>query len=310
MRIVKTIDDTLLIPVLQTGDKLYHYTSAVGLKGICEGEFWVTERGFLNDSMEFQVATDVFCEVLDKHMNNKELCAKIQKKVRNEVERLQTPGLSVIDDVAFSGDYVISFCKDYDSPLMWSSYSDYIGYCIQFDFEKIVNLFEEKYNHEFLHGEVVYSHDYQVHLIEETINRSYFEWPTGFDYLKCWEDFDKMTDQNLEDWYMFVAMEVSAYNIFFKLPCFEGEQEYRFVFMAAHDGGRCKPEDLWKLYFKIKDEVLIPYIKVPFESLESIEKILVGAKNKSDIAVKGLKHFFRNLKHDVVIEQSGFPLRY
>lgn len=38
---VKTIDEHLLIPVLEKGDKLYHYTSAVGFYGICNGEFWV-----------------------------------------------------------------------------------------------------------------------------------------------------------------------------------------------------------------------------------------------------------------------------
>lgn len=64
--ITKTIDETLLIPILGKGKKLYHYTSAAGLQGICSGEFWVTERSFLNDTMEFQVATKIFCEVIDK----------------------------------------------------------------------------------------------------------------------------------------------------------------------------------------------------------------------------------------------------
>ena len=67
MKDSNTIDDTLLIPVMETGGKLYHYTSATGLKGICERSFWVTEHGFLNDSMEFQVSTDVFDEILEKH---------------------------------------------------------------------------------------------------------------------------------------------------------------------------------------------------------------------------------------------------
>lgn len=47
-----TIDDTSLIPVLSAGDKLYHYTSAAGMQGICGGEFWITESNFLNDSTE------------------------------------------------------------------------------------------------------------------------------------------------------------------------------------------------------------------------------------------------------------------
>lgn len=80
--------------------------------------------------------------------------------------------------------------------------------------------------------------------------------------------------------------------------------------MVGHDGGLFKPEQLWKQYFRVKDEALIPYIKVPLDSIESVEKILVGAKNKSDIAVKGLQYFFRNKKHDVIIEKSEYPLRY
>ena len=80
--------------------------------------------------------------------------------------------------------------------------------------------------------------------------------------------------------------------------------------MIGHDGGRYKPDQLWKQYFRVKDEVLIPYIKMPFESPDSIERVLVGAKNTSDIAVKGVRYLFRNHKHDVVVEKSGFPLRY
>lgn len=33
----KYIDDMVRIPALEAGDKLYHYTSAAGLKGITEG---------------------------------------------------------------------------------------------------------------------------------------------------------------------------------------------------------------------------------------------------------------------------------
>ena len=68
MKTSKTIDETLSIPVVKKGVKLYHYTSAAGLKEICLEGFWATKRSFLNDSMEFQVATDVFCEVFDNCM--------------------------------------------------------------------------------------------------------------------------------------------------------------------------------------------------------------------------------------------------
>ena len=125
---INTIDDTLAIPVLSKGDKLYHYTSAEGLKGICEGEFWITERNFLNDFTEFQVATDIFGEVLAAHMTNMELCTKINEAVVAEVKRLQSTGLRKGDEIAYGGDYVISFCLNYDSPLMWSEYSDFFSF--------------------------------------------------------------------------------------------------------------------------------------------------------------------------------------
>ncbi len=306
----KTIDDTLLIPVISKGEKIYHYTSAAGLKGICENGFWVTERGFLNDPMEYKVATEIVIEVLDNHMVNKELCAKIQEKIKNEVERLQSTSLSVTEKTAYTGDYIISFCKEYDSPLMWSSYSNYVGYCVQFDAEKLLSNYIDKPNRGFLHGEVIYDHKEQIRLIEQTIINEYFNCHLDYDYLNAWEDFDKMTEENIDDWINSFSVIVLAYDMFFKLPCFEGECEYRFVFMAGHDGGFYRPNQLWKQKFRIKDEVLIPYIEVPLKSLDSIEKVLIGSKNKSDIAVKGVKYLFRNLKHDIEVEKSCVLLRY
>ena len=50
----KHLGNENFVPILTEGDKLYHYTSAAGLKGIVEKEFWVTESHFLNDRSEFQ----------------------------------------------------------------------------------------------------------------------------------------------------------------------------------------------------------------------------------------------------------------
>lgn len=140
---VPTIDEHLLIPVLEQGEKLYHYTSAAGFHGICNGEFWITESGFLNDFTEFHVATDIFCEVIDNHVHNKQTCDAIKTKVITEIDRLnRCPKIG--ESVAYGGDYVISFSLDYDSTLMWSEYSDFLGYCLKFDFEKLFNSFDKK----------------------------------------------------------------------------------------------------------------------------------------------------------------------
>ena len=102
MRLIHTIDDTLLIPLCEYGDNLYHYTSANALQGILSGEFWATESNFLNDTMEFQIATDICYEVLDAHMTNKQQCRVLQDRIREEVFRTQTPGLSTEEKVAYS----------------------------------------------------------------------------------------------------------------------------------------------------------------------------------------------------------------
>ena len=305
---MNNLDNAIFLPS-EEERKLYHYTSSYGLKGICEGKFWATERNFLNDKTEFHVASDVFCEVLNKHIKNKKICSKLQEKTIEQVEGLQSTGLSVNDEVAYTGKYIISFSLDYDSPLMWSTYSNYFGYCIQFDLQKLLNSFNQLYEHQFIYDKVIYNHDEQIQTIEKIIEDEYFS-NNYFDYINSWNDFDNLTEEEIEKLYFHLALNVSLYNMFFKLPCFEGEHEYRVVFMVGHDGVRLKENQKWKSNFRIKDEVLIPYIEVELKSLDSLEKVLIGSKNQSDIAMNGVKYFFRNLKHDVIVEKSQFPLRY
>lgn len=305
----KTIDETLLIPVLEEGRKLYHYTSAAGLQGICGGEFWVTERSFLNDIMEFQVATQIFCEVIDKHMTDKVRAEKLKKKVCAEIERLNRPG-RLGEEIAYAGDYVISFSLDNDSILMWSEYSDFYGYCLEFDGHELIEAFQSQEKYRFLHGQVIYDHAEQVEIIERTLEKEILEHNSGFEYLNAWEELDHLTDENMDDLYLWIAVIINAYNVFFKLECFEGENEYRFVFMSIHDGGRVEAEERETQYFRIKNEVLIPFIKKKFVNLTSLKAVMIGPKNKSDIAERGLQYFFRNRKIDVKIDRSKMPIRY
>lgn len=304
---VKTIDEHLLIPVLEKGDKLYHYTSAAGFHGICNGEFWVTESGFLNDFTEFNIATGIFCEVMDKHVLNKKKCEAIKMRVLDEIEKSKRcPEIG--GSVAYGGDYVISFSLDYDSTLMWSEYSDFLGYCLKFDFEKLFNSFDKKASMQ--HGQVIYNHEQQISLIEQTIEKEFINDKKCYDYLNSWNDFNLLPDDGVDDLYLFLSIFIDMYNQFFKLPCFEGEHEYRFIFYCGHDGGRFKKDQLEKQHFRVKDEVLIPYIKKKLSSLDSLEEVLIGPKNKSDIATLGAEKFLRNLKLDVPVTKSHMPLRY
>lgn len=209
---MKYEDDILYIPVLEDGDKLYHYTSAAGLQGICEKQFWVTESNFLNDSSEFQIGTRVFCEMLEKHFSSKSNFDKFTKKLRNEVNRIQTPG-KLGEKIAYSGDYVISFCLDNDSILMWSEYSDFVGYCMKFDFQKLIDSFSNKYG--ILHGAVIYDHDEQLRCAEKSFAKFVIENEQDFEYMKSWEDINSLTDAQIDEIVSSSAVICNGYNMFF-----------------------------------------------------------------------------------------------
>lgn len=130
----KHIDDFIKIPQLNNNDRLFHYTSAAGVKGITDGEFWITESHFLNDSTEFTIGTDICMEILEKHMRNprrllyaKDLLMEQMRKYYREEQEDTVSGSA-------EGSYVISFCISGDSLLMWSEYSDFMGYCMEFEY--------------------------------------------------------------------------------------------------------------------------------------------------------------------------------
>lgn len=295
------------IPQLTRGQKLYHYTSATGLKGICEGEFWITERAFLNDVKEFQVATQLFCEIVDKHIKDPANAMKVKGKICNEVDMISNPGTD--DEDIYCGDYVISFSLDKDSILLWSEYSDFFGYCMEFDGDKLIDMFNKKNEYRFLHGQVIYDQNEQINIIENTVKKEIFEAENVFSNINSWDDFNYIDEDTLEYISKWLSIFLLEYNMFFKLECFSGEREYRFIFMSSHDNKAFK-KDVEQQFFRVKNEVLIPYIRKEIVSLESLKSVIIGPKNKSDIAEKGLRSFFRNMKLKVDVQSSKMPIRY
>lgn len=293
------------LSVLTNGEKLYHYTSAVGLKGIVDGEFWVTESQFLNDQTEFKMGAEVYSEVIKKHIVDENLANRIIREVSEEMDRLnQVPEIG--DSIAYSGYYVISFCLEEDSLLLWSEYSDCMGYCMRFDFQKLFDAFDYEVSY---HGKVIYDSKEQIECIENAFKDSFFNAEFGKTVSK-WEDIQHLTEKQ---WFMFIghsAVICLLYGMFFKKKCFEGEKEYRFIFDRIHDGGECKENMREKQHFRIKDEAFIPYVKQKLVDSNSLERVIVGPKNQSDIAVTGLERYFRSKNLSVEVEKSQVPLRY
>jgi len=97
--------------------RLYHYTSAQGLKGIIDSaSIWATDSRFLNDSSEIQDGINA----LSKHLK-KFKCLNLLSNHWEMVINQNQP-------------HVISFCSEGDLLSQWRAYAtEAEGYCIEFD---------------------------------------------------------------------------------------------------------------------------------------------------------------------------------
>ena len=98
-----------------------------------------------------------------------------------------------------------------------------------------------------------------------------------------------------------------VYNVFQK-SYFAGEEEYRFIFPPLHyEKGQDRPQ------FRLLDQIFLPYIMVELETEQQelpLQSVMVGAKNNSDIAVRGMKYFLKTQGLDIPVLLSDIPLRY
>ena len=298
--------DEIFIPSLMPGSSLYHYTSAEGLAGISQGEFWVTESNFLNDPSEFSLGATTVIDVIKAHVRSCKQRDRLISKLMKEMQRLRK--MAELDDsFAFAGDYVISFCLEQDNELLWAKYSGFQGYCLGFSFDELEKSFQNGYIS--WNGKVVYDPNEQVGLIEKALANDLFAC-NGFEYLTDWNSIPTITNEQTDEVANYLCALCDLFGMFFKKECFAGEKEYRFVFSHIHDKGRIRPEERTPLHFRICNGVLTPFVKMQFDASRSLESVLIGPRNTSDIAVKGLEYFFRNLGMTVKLSKSSIPLRY
>ena len=90
--------------------------------------------------------------------------------------------------------------------------------------------------------------------------------------------------------------------MFFKKECFAQEQEYRMVFLCVHKREHQVPEN--------SIPVFIPFIRMKLGDISCLKFVCVGTKNISDLAVKGLRHYFGSRNLEVRVKKSEIPLRY
>ena len=156
------MDEWIRVPLCGTGDKLYHYTTAEGARGIVQDKkFMATKSDFLNDKLEFQYALEVMEKLVQTYLVNETFAERFFTLVKEEIRRL---GIISIEDgedgpsdrMSF---YVVAFSKLQNNALLWAEFTEFHGYCLEFSYEKLVEGFEER---AFLHGTVIYDEKEQM----------------------------------------------------------------------------------------------------------------------------------------------------
>ena len=162
------LDDWIHVPICQKGDKLYHYTTAEGIRGIVENrEFVATKSDFLNDKMEFQYAVEVMERLIERYIVNTDLRRQFSAKLKAEIDRIGiiSSAHAALDEDEMSF-YVVAFSKQNNNSLLWAEFTDFRGYCLEFDYEKIVEGFRHRV---FLHGTVIYDEEEQMNGLLESL---------------------------------------------------------------------------------------------------------------------------------------------
>jgi len=311
MQDTRYMDDWIHVPLCKSGQKLYHYTSADGVRGIVENrEFMATKSDFLNDKLEFQYAIEVMEQLTEKYIVNTELRERFFSRLQKEIHELGIINLGCDENASHENSlsfYVVAFSKSQNNALLWAEFTDFKGYCLEFDYMKLVEGFQHRV---FLHGTVIYNEEEQMNgMLESFLSCLRNLQEEGFgDLADFFEEEAEISDASLEKLAKEMAVVVSVYAMFFKKSFFEGEEEYRFIFPPLiNELGTARPN------FRLLDQIFLPYIMVEFDREQKelpLESVMVGAKNNSDIAVRGMKYFLGSQGLEIPVLLSDIPLRY
>lgn len=299
----------------------YHYTSLAGLKGILESRtFFFTDSQFLNDYRE-KVNIN---QELDRFwsLNKNEYDLRFYKLLSGiRIKDHEDTGYSYFSEdgnIIRCRYYVFSLSTNGDSLSMWKYYSkgnDYQGYCLSiFDYalgDEWIDLQEEN-EVVIIAGCVKYELDEKQTIIYETVNHLYNIWQK----YEISDRLEKKIIQEFETW-------LSIKAIFFKDNCFKDENETRYVAIVPIEQlSSLKYEykgNSHTMYdFRIVNDMLVPYIKIPFHYWNAdfcyvINAIRVGPSHTFLQKKKSLEMFIESLDYKLnccPIIESEIPVRY
>lgn len=249
-------------------ERLYHYTSVEGLKGILDNEsLWTTQIQYMNDSKEFGHAVDIALGL-------------IKRKKLSASARL-TKFYSAMENTLGSSNgartFIFSMTENPDQLSQWRGYCGLGGYSIGFNKSALQELCETS---NFRLEKCVYDDTEKERLIGEVIEAavSYFESQDGR------EDFDVIERES--KFYSRILKIGST----MKHSSFVEEQEWRLI------GGPFSWKDE-KSQWRTRDGLLLPYYELKLARDEDgylpISEVYIGPCKERHLAADSLRVYMQ-----------------
>lgn len=249
------------IPDIPEDTIIYHYTSPEGILGITESNsLWATDINYLNDSSELRYIYGLVERIVKAKLKewNPDFCTRILKLCDHWLKKYDLSNRLLF---AYKRDsYVISFSLDQDNLNMWKCYTktgNSMGYNIGFMKKELISNIPEPGLLHLISGKVIYDEVQQEKILTDLLS----------EYEHIYVQY--LAEPKKDRIFSIIGIPLGNLGVFFKHHAFYDENEFRIVLQDHIFPG--KP-GLYKIDYRIKDGVFIPYTKLesPAEAIKSI----------------------------------------
>ena len=278
----------------------YQYSTISAFKGVIEGNnLWATHWAYLNDAKELkrgiEIAHIVFARIkqIERFSSNSDYFSVLEKYV------------SKLDSsIPFNVDvYVLCFSEVKDRLSLWRGYGNgYNSVVIGYDADDL-EINENNFGLPLI-GKVIYNEDEQKKMMLMYLVR-YYEMIEELHKI-----FPKQKREIEKIMKRFFLVGILILSLFIKEKCWKEEKEWRMIFLNP---------DIDFLDFKVTDNGLIPFIKVPIfkdHAIKCIKNVCLPKSSNFALREKAVKMLWNkfcnknDIKKDLKVKESSISIVY
>jgi hypothetical protein len=294
-----------------SNNKLYHYTTFEGLKGIIDSnKLWLSDYRCMNDASEFTYAKHVLQPAIrssfDTYIKNIKIIAadKSLEEATNTIWNIFEKALSN----TFNS-YIGCFCLHQNLFLqnngllsMWRGYGSEGGYALTFNKDRFLKSFSTKKSTKKpmrLHGNVKYLSPEEK--LPKIFNRYIKNFKGCIDTVILPYIYENKPSLAITKDHFKAILELTAR---IKHPGFHEEKEWRFCIYL--------PKEEIEHYFSPKIRKhgtrLVSYIELPFDLKNCLEQIIIGPQLNIETKSKFIKSYLQEVNlENVEVKISNTP---